>query len=76
MKLPLLAFISLIQVGLVAAGNSLYLYQHNADPIKEYTDTEHDFTKSTNPRLVEFYSPHCVSKEYQRTMCGGNWNEA
>ena len=64
MKLSLLAFVSLaVQVCLVTAGNSLYLYQNTADPIKEYTSSENDFTLSTNSRVVEFYSPHCVSKE-------------
>ena len=67
MKLPLLlvACISFFQAAFLvaaAAGESLYLYRHNADPVKEYTGAvENDFTKSTNPRVVEFYSPHCVS---------------
>ena len=66
MKLPLIvAFVSLVQAACLVAsavGESLYLYQQNADPVKEYTGAvENDFTKSTNPRVVEFYSPHCVS---------------
>ena len=50
---------------LVIAGDddlALYLYEKDSNPILEYKgETENDFTKSTKPRIVEFYSPHCVS---------------
>jgi hypothetical protein len=45
-----------------ASDMSLYLYEKDSAPILEYKGaTENDFTKSTKPRFVEFYSPHCVS---------------
>lgn len=40
---------------------SLYLYQHQqAKPVQEVTDPDDSFLESNKPRIVEFYSPHCV----------------
>lgn len=63
MKLRLVTVIAFLQAPIVFASSSfsLYLYQHHAEPIKEYMGTENDFTRSKAPKVVEFYSPHCVS---------------
>jgi hypothetical protein len=39
----------------------LYLGDPNATAVKEYTEQEGNFMGSTHPRVVEFYSPFCVS---------------
>jgi hypothetical protein len=39
----------------------LYLSDQSADAVQEYTEAEGDFMASTQPRVVEFYSPFCVS---------------
>jgi hypothetical protein len=43
--------------------NSKYLYRGDpeAGAVQEYTVEEGDFIASTLPRVVEFYSPFCVS---------------
>jgi hypothetical protein len=43
--------------------NSKYLYRGDPDAgaVQEYTVHENDFMTSTRPRVVEFYSPFCVS---------------
>ena len=51
-----------LQLGLAVASvdGSLYIYKGATGPIKEYTATKNDFHKSRKPRVVDFYSPHCV----------------
>lgn len=43
--------------------NSKYLYRGDpeASAVQEYTELEGKFLASTQPRVVEFYSPFCVS---------------
>jgi hypothetical protein len=43
--------------------NSKYLYRGDpeAGAVQEYTVQEGNFEASTRPRVVEFYSPFCVS---------------
>lgn len=38
-----------------------YLYGRGHEHVREYTGAENDFSKATMPRVVEFYSPTCVS---------------
>jgi hypothetical protein len=38
-----------------------YLYGDNHYPVKEYTGGKSIFKTSEEPRVIEFYSPHCVS---------------
>ena len=48
--------------GLVAATPHLYSTDAIASAIiEEYTETSGNFLESTSPRVVEFYSPSCVS---------------
>jgi thiol-disulfide isomerase/thioredoxin len=42
-------------------GGDSYLYGLNNAPVKEFTGITNVFLKSKKPRVVEFYSPHCVS---------------
>jgi len=50
---------------LLSTGESSRLYLYKDDPdagaVDEYTETEGHFEESMHPRVVEFYSPHCVS---------------
>jgi hypothetical protein len=51
-----------IQLVVIAGQNSyLYLTAEEEHPVQEYTGKEGRFMDSTRPRVVEFYSPSCVS---------------
>ena len=42
-----------------------YLYGYNHYPVKEYTGEDKAILKlpSPKPKVIEFYSPHCVSSQ-------------
>jgi hypothetical protein len=48
---------------LAPGDSSKYLYRGDpeASAVQEYTKQENDFMASTQPRVVKFYSPFCVS---------------
>ena len=52
-------------VNVICGQEVQYLYGNNHYPVKEYTGDTNDyksiFEASRRPRIVEFYSPHCVS---------------
>jgi hypothetical protein len=51
-----------VQLALVHGGGDVsYLYGEDNLPVKEFTGATNVFLKSKKPRVVEFYSPHCVS---------------
>ena len=55
-------------IGLVAATPYLYSTDSKASAIiEEYTETTGKFLESTSPRVVEFYSPSCVSRCHIRS---------
>jgi hypothetical protein len=58
-----LSFLSLLIAahGEATDESSSYLYQGRSSPIREFTKTENDFQTASAPKIVEFYSPHCVS---------------
>jgi hypothetical protein len=43
-----------------------YMYGTKTAAIQEYSATTGQFQKSTRPRVVEFYSPSCVSRLIRR----------
>jgi len=44
-----------------SASGSSYLYKGDGFPILEFTEERNDFRTSSAPKIVELYSPHCVS---------------
>jgi hypothetical protein len=58
------------KLALAPGDNSKYLYRGDpeASVIQEYTKQENHFMTSTQPRVVKFYSPFCVSKNNPVSM--------